>query len=616
MKKKLFKKITALTLTRRIIQIAALILFPGLFISTFSAIKAIYVSIINGTFSTASLAGQIILAVSMLLITAIMGRFFCGFLCAFGSMGDFFWYLGSKLKIQRPKIGSRADRILKKIKYVLLVGIVLLIWTLGVSILNGTGNPWTVFGMLTKLSGWTDMTVLVSVGMLLLLLTVVGSLYIERFFCRYLCPLGAVFAIVSRFRLFKIRKPRGKCGPCRACTKRCSMGISLYRTNVVTSAECIDCMNCVEICPRENVSANPKPAFAAAIAVASLAGMYYAGNIAGSMVTNQQVAALSESVSTTQSANAGPFIDGTYQGSASGFHGETSVSVAVENGYINKISVLSTGDDPEFFNQAKASIIPAIVRAQSVGVDTVSGATFSSNGLIGAVKTALSGALNGSSDVSIIETDPSSQTPTPVLTPSPSPVPTPTSNPTATPGNAGPIALADGVYTGTGDGFRGKTKVAVTVAGGYMTEIKILSYQDDEKYFSHAKKTLIPAVISAQSVEVDTVSGATYSSMGILEAILNALGENYLSASAAGAYADTMSSATNGGSLAGGSGSGGAVDTVSSATTGSNSNPPAGSGGAVDTVSSATTGSISNPPAGGGSNPSSQYEEEHEDDDD
>ena len=593
MKKKLFKKITALTLTRRIIQIAALILFPGLFISTFSAIKAIYVAIIGGTFSAASLAGQIILAVSMLLITAIMGRFFCGFLCAFGSMGDFFWYLGSKLKIQRPKIGSRMDRILKMIKYVLLVGIVLLIWTLGVSILSGTGNPWTVFGMLTKLSGWTDMTVLVSVGMLLLLLIVVGSLYIERFFCRYLCPLGAVFAIVSRFRLFKIRKPGEKCGPCRACTKRCSMGIPLYRSNVVTSAECIDCMNCVEICPRDNVTANPKPAFAAAIAVASLAGMYYAGNITSSMVANQQVAALADA-SVNESTSAGQFIDGTYQGSAAGYHGDTSVSVTVENGYITAVDVLSTGDDAEFFGQAKASIIPAIIRAQSVGVDTVSGATFSSNGLIGAVKAALSGALSASSSVSVLEVDSSSITPTPVLTPSPSPVPTPTSAPTATPANAGPIALADGEYQGTGRGFHGDIDVTVTVKGGYITDITIDSYRDDEKYFSRAKKSIIPSVISAQSVEVDTVSGATYSSRGILSAILDALGENYLSASAAGVLTDTISSATNGGSLGGGSGS-----------------------GTVDTVSSATTGSISNPSAGGGSNPSGSYEEhEHEVDDD
>ena len=568
MKKKLFHKITALTLTRRIIQVASLILFPGLFISTFSAIKAIYTSLIGGTFSTAALAGQIILAVSMLLITAIMGRFFCGFLCAFGSMGDFFWYLGSKLKIKRPTLGTKIDRIMKKGKYVLLVLIVLLIWTLGVSILNGTGNPWTVFGMLTKLSGWTDMTVILSIGMLLLVLIVAGSLYIERFFCRYLCPLGAIFAIVSRFRLFKIRKPRAKCGPCRACTKRCSMGISLYRTNVVTSAECIDCMNCVEICPRDNVTANPKPAFAAAIAVASLAGMYYAGNITGVAVADQQVAAMSESLSTANSANAGPFTDGTYTGSAAGYHGDTSVSVTVANGYISAIDVLSTGDDPEFFSQAKSAIVPAIISAQSVGVNTVSGATFSSNGLIGAVKDALSGALNASTDVSVMQMDPSALTPTPVLTPSPSPVPTPTQAPTATPSNAGPIALADGVYTGTGNGFRGQTKVSVTVAGGYITEIKILSYHDDDKYFSRAKKTIIPDVISAQSVDVDTVSGATYSSMGILDAILDALGANYRSASAGGILTDTISSATNGGKASNTSGGVNAVDTVSSATGG------------------------------------------------
>ena len=577
MKKKLFHKITALTLTRRIIQIASLILFPGLFISTFSAIKTIYTSLIAGTFSATALAGQIILAVSMLLITAIMGRFFCGFLCAFGTMGDFFWYLGSKLKLQRPKIGTKVDRILKKVKYVLLVLIVVLFWTLGVSAISGTGNPWTVFGMLTNLSGWTDMTVILSVGMLLLVLIIVGSLYIERFFCRYLCPLGAVFAIVSRFRLFKIRKPRTSCGSCRACTKRCSMGISLYRTDVVTSPECIDCMNCVEICPRDNVTANPKPAFAAAIAVASLAGMYYAGNITGVAVANQQVAAMSESLSTANSAKAGPFIDGTYQGSAAGYHGNTSVSVTVANGYISTIDVLSTGDDPDFFNQAKASIVPAILSAQSVGVDTVSGATFSSNGLIGAVKDALSSALNASSDVSVMQMDPSALTPTPVLTPSPSPAPTATPNPTATPSNAGPIALADGVYTGTGNGFRGQTKVSVTVAGGYITEIKILSYRDDERYFSRAKKTIISEVITAQSVEVDTVSGATYSSRGILDAILDALGVNYLSAS----IADTISSATTGGNSLG-SGGANAVDTVSSATTGGTTtgviNPGSGSG--------------------------------------
>jgi len=539
MKKKLFQKITALTLTRRIIQAASFLLFPGLFISTFSAIKSIYTALIGGTFSVAALAGQMVLAVSMLLITAIMGRFFCGFLCSFGTMGDFLWYLGSKLKLPRPNIGSKTDRILKKLKYVLLVLIVLLIWTFGWTILNGTNNPWTVFGMYASIKGWSDLSAFVSIGAVLLLLIFFGSLFIERMFCRYLCPLGAVFAVVSKFRLFKIRKPRAKCGACRACTKRCSMGIPLYRASVVKSAECIDCMNCVEICPRDNVTANPKPAIAAAVAVVALSGMYYAGNIAGNFSAERQAVAVSESLSSTNTATSGPFVDGVYTGSAAGYHGETSVSVTVQNGYISDVSVLATGDDAVFFNSAKNGVIPEILSAQSVSVDTVTGATFSSRGIIDAVSDALSGALRSDSGVSIFAADNSALTPTPQLTPSPSPTLSPA--PTATPEETqavidGPITAADGTYSGTGSGFRGNTSVSVDVANGYITSISIESYRDDDEFFSRAKNTIISRIISAQSVGVDTVSGATYSSIGILDAVADALGLDYTAPASSGGH--------------------------------------------------------------------------------
>ena len=526
MKKKLFHKITALTLTRRVIQAASLVLFPGLFISTFSAIKAIYTAVIGGSFSAAALAGQIVLAVSMLLITAIMGRFFCGFLCAFGTMGDFFWYIGTKLKLRRPKIGTKADRMLKKVKYVLLIGIILLGWTLGMELLSGTNNPWMVFGMLAKPESWTDTTVLLSIGMALLALIVAGSLYIERFFCRYLCPLGAVFAVVSKFRLFRIQKPRAHCGSCRACTKRCSMGISLYKSNMVRSAECIDCMNCVEICPRDNVRANPKPALAAAVAVASLAGMYYAGNIAGTVSAERQIAAVSASVSAVESANAGPYTDGTYSGSAEGYRGTTKLQVTVAGGYMTNIQVLSTGDDLQFFNQARATVIPAMLQSQSVDVDTVSGATFSSFGIIDAVVDALSSAINVTPDMAVVEADNSALTPTPAMTATLAPAATPTPTPTATPEPtpSGPIAMQDGTYTGVGSGFKGDIDVSVTVQNGYITDITIDHSPDTKKYFSRAKSKIIDRVITNQSVDVDTVSGATYSSNGILEAVADALG--------------------------------------------------------------------------------------------
>ena len=124
-------------------------------------------------------------------------------------------------------------------------------------------------------------------------------------------------------------------------------------------------------------------------------------------------------------------------------------------------------------------------------------------------------------------TDSSALTPTPVLTPSPTPVATPTPTPTAVPTASGPIALADGDYSGTGTGYRGTTAVTVTVKDGYITAITIESYRDDNEYFSRAKNKVISYIITAQSPDVDAVSGATYSSQGIMEAVADALGIDF-----------------------------------------------------------------------------------------
>ena len=82
---------------------------------------------------------------------------------------------------------------------------------------------------------------------------------------------------------------------------------------------------------------------------------------------------------------------------------------------------------------------------------------------------------------------------------------------------------ADGVYTGTGSGYRGATQVQVTVAGGRITDVTVLSSEDDRQYFSRAQSSLIAAILNAQGVDVSTVSGATFSSNGILEAVADAL---------------------------------------------------------------------------------------------
>ena len=379
------KKIAYTQLIRHIIQLAAFILFPGLFISTFSAIRDVYTALVKGDFSVSALAEQMLVLLAVFPITILWGRFFCGFLCSFGAMGDFLWALSRKIYKRPPlKMNQKVDSRLKLVKYLILLFTVIFIWTLAVH-LNSTMNPWTIFGMYSSLDGWSSPNYLLTMGALFLLLIMIGSMLIERFFCRYLCPLGAIFALVSRFRLFRIKKPREKCGSCRLCTWKCSMGIDLDQQDLITSGECIDCFACVDICPRKNAKAVPAPAVAGTMAAFSMIGLYYAGNLLSENLSgNAETPA-----AIVDSSAAGNYRDGIYTGTGTGFKGSTTVQVTVKNGNISDVTVLSTGDDEEFFNRAKNTIISQILSLQSTQVDAVSGATFSSNGIIEAVANAL-----------------------------------------------------------------------------------------------------------------------------------------------------------------------------------------------------------------------------------
>ncbi|MCD7837938.1 MAG: FMN-binding protein, partial [Clostridiales bacterium] len=196
----------------------------------------------------------------------------------------------------------------------------------------------------------------------------------------------------------------------------------------------------------------------------------------------------------------GDFEDGVYYGSGTGFSGITKVEVVVENRQIVQISILSYQDDESFFNRAKG-VIDSVLTAQTWEVDTVSGATYSSRGILEAVKNA----LNGTNELS--DTADSSAT-TAELTVS-------SYDDSAT--------WADGTYTGSAKGFGGTIKVQVTIKEGKLTAIQVLSHSGETaSYFSKAK-AIISRILKAQSPNVDTVSGATYSSTGIREAVKAAL---------------------------------------------------------------------------------------------
>lgn len=520
------------TYIRRVVQVVCFLLLPALFIRIFFSIKAVILLILHhqGTFQ--SVLPNIVLLVIVTIVTAIAGRFFCGWMCAFGSMGDFLYRMPRLISKNSRQYLLQADPILKWIKYLLLAAIVVLIWGLQlVSLPTGT-NPWDVFGMLAVFGEWPSVSTLMKGWLpaaILLLMIMIASLFVERFFCRYLCPLGAYFSIVSRLRPLSIVKKRDNCGKCTLCTRKCSIGLPLGSMERVTTGECINCMECTLQCPRKNAhmelsGQNMDALVVGAVSCTLVTGAYYLGNYCETQLTGSSGNSFSDTVSAdTIDGIAADIPDGTYTGSGNSFRGVTTVSVEVNGGVITGISIEATNDDREYINRV-SSVISSIISSQSTDVDTVSGATFSSRGIITAVKAALaSSESGGASSVTSTET-----TVSPEATILPEATVTPEANTASEDDNtieseSASLNLVDGTYEGSGTGFRGETNVTVEVSDGKISNITIDSYQDDQMFFDRASTTVVQDIIDNQSVNVDAVSGATYSSNGIKEAVANAL---------------------------------------------------------------------------------------------
>ena len=192
-----------------------------------------------------------------------------------------------------------------------------------------------------------------------------------------------------------------------------------------------------------------------------------------------------------------PYADGVYVGSSRGYGGAVRVQVTMENGSITEVEILDASHETKQFLRRAKRLLTTVVDAQSWEVDAVSEATYTSRGILGAVQNALTGEVVNNP-----------------LPPQPKPA-----APLVVEEFTAPSTYLDGIYTAEAIGFEGKITVQVTVAEDKIT---VLSAEDEEEYLSRAKR-VIPAILEGQSPNVDAVSGATYSSTGILNAVKLAL---------------------------------------------------------------------------------------------
>ena len=498
MNRKNFLKNKKINWIKVIIQILSFVLIPGLFEGEFAAVGNIVSCIYKGNISWESVKYSVWMLLATVPATVLVGRFFCGFFCSFGAVQDLLWLGSHRLRALFPgkRNLKKADRIFRFAKYAVLFYFIIFIWS-GVTAVK-TAGPWQVFGQYVSFGHWPGLKPLLSVGGILLLVIFIGSLFVQRFFCRYFCPMGAIYSLISRASFLKIDKPREGCGKCRLCTSKCSMGMDLTKKDRVAGGECISCQKCVSWCPKGNARFRSRYGVLIGVGVTCVTIMVSQLFIAGNLAREKTADSVKK---TAENDAGGNFQNGIYTGTGEGYRGKVTVTVKVADGKITELILDDYADDKSYMERAKNRIFQEMISRQNTDVDTVSGATYSSNGLIEAVNKALE---NEEGEGKKPEQEESEDKQSFI--------------------EAGGFQnLTDGIYTGSADAFRGDVEVQVTVEKQKVTDISILSYCDTEEYFFRAAPAVIEQMKAEQSLNVDAVSGATYSSNGIIHAVANAL---------------------------------------------------------------------------------------------
>lgn len=248
---KLMKKIHAWL--RAAIQLAYFVFFPSVYAAAFSGVKYIFTQIGAGNYIglTAFISALLVLCV----YTILFGRFFCGFACAFGTLGDavraLYVWLCKKMKKKPVCLPEKWAVRFSYLKYIILAGIVLLCFAGSYAKLHGT-SPWEVFSLLHagnfKLGGY-------ALGILFFFLILLGMCVQERFFCRFLCPMGALFSMLPVLPVFSLHRSRENCiKGCSACSKNCPSAVELPDDgSLEPSGDCFMCQKCIDMCPKKNI---------------------------------------------------------------------------------------------------------------------------------------------------------------------------------------------------------------------------------------------------------------------------------------------------------------------------------------------------------------------------
>ena len=211
----------------------------------FGGVETLYTYLASGLFVQKIHDSSLVLAAIVILMSILFGPVFCGWVCPLGTVQEWVSKIGKKLFKRRFNhfVPTKLDNVLRYMRYVVLIWVLYVTATSGSLIFEAYDPYFALFNFWSTEVAWS--------GLAILCVTLVLSVFVERPWCKYACPYGAVLGLTNLFRVFSIKRAESTCKADGACSIMCPMNIQVDTVKTVRNHQCISCLECTSeaICP-------------------------------------------------------------------------------------------------------------------------------------------------------------------------------------------------------------------------------------------------------------------------------------------------------------------------------------------------------------------------------
>jgi polyferredoxin len=208
-------------------------------ICPFGGVETLYTFVTAGSFVQKIHNSSFILMILGLIAAILFGTIFCGYICPFGTFQEWIGKLGKKIFPKRYNriVPEKVDRVLRYLRYLVLI-LVVYQTAVSVKLVFQSADPY--YALFNFFTGEVAITAYITLGIIIVL-----SLFIERPWCKYFCPYGALLGLFNSFRVFKIRRNQSSCIDCKKCDSVCPMNIRVSRKDAIRDPQCVSCHKCL-----------------------------------------------------------------------------------------------------------------------------------------------------------------------------------------------------------------------------------------------------------------------------------------------------------------------------------------------------------------------------------